>query len=50
MIAVALVITTPMPAKTVIVVGSATTCPKACSFCECPKRVKSGMFSDSVAQ
>jgi len=50
MMAVALVITTPMAAKTVMVVGSATTCPKACSRCECPKRVKSGMFRLSVAQ
>ncbi len=49
-IAVAEVMTTPMPANTVMVVGSATICPKACSRCECPKRVKSGMFKESVAQ
>ena len=41
---------TPIAAKTVIVVGSATVCPMACSFCERPKRVKSGMLSESVAQ
>ena len=50
MMAVALVITTPMPANTVIVVGSATICPKACWRWERPKRVKSGMFKESVAQ
>ena len=44
------VIITPMAAKTVIVVGKATTCPIACSRWLRPKRVKSGMFSDSVAQ
>ncbi len=42
--------TTPIAAKTVIVVGSATTWPIACSRCERPKRVKSGMLSESVAQ
>jgi len=31
-------------------VGSATTWPTACSFCERPNRVKSGMFSESVDQ
>ena len=50
MIAVAEVMTMPMAANTVIVVGSATTWPTACSRCERPKRVKSGMLSDSVAQ
>ena len=40
----------PIAANTVIVVGSATTWPTACSRCERPKRVKSGMLSDSVAQ
>ena len=50
MIAVALVITTPMAAKTVMVVGSAITCPTACSFWLRPKRVKSGMLSERVAQ
>ena len=42
--------TMPIAAKTVIVVGSATTCPIACSRCERPKRVKSGMLSESVDQ
>ena len=46
----ALVMTTPIAAKTVIVVGSATTCPMACSRCDLPNRVKSGMLSESVAQ
>ena len=50
MIAVALVIITPMAANRHIVVGSATTCPTICSRWLRPKRVKSGMFSDSVAQ
>src|SRR5215831_18504461 len=50
MIADADVMTMPMAANTVIVVGSATTCPTICSRCERPKRVKSGMLSDSVAQ
>ena len=44
------VITTPIAANTVIVVGSATTCPSTCSRWLRPKRVKSGMLSDSVAQ
>ena len=50
MIAVALVIITPIAANTNIVVGSATTWPMICSRWLRPKRVKSGMFSDSVAQ
>ncbi len=50
MIAVALVISTPIAANTNIVVGSATTWPMTCSRWLRPKRVKSGMLSDSVAQ
>ena len=50
MMAVALVIITPIAAKTDIVVGSATTWPTICSRWLRPKRVKSGMLSDSVAQ
>ena len=50
MTAEALVITIPINANTVIVVGSATTWPTACSFCERPKRVKSGMLSERVDQ
>src|SRR5207248_10934156 len=50
MTALALVMSTPMAANTVMVVGSATTWPTACSRCERPKRVKSGMLSDSVGQ
>ena len=50
MIAVALVISTPIAANTDIVVGSATTWPTICSRWLRPKRVKSGMLSDSVAQ
>ena len=50
MIAVALVIRTPMAANTNIVVGSATTWPMTCSRWLRPKRVKSGMLSESVAQ
>ena len=50
MIALAEVMMMPMAANTVIVVGSATTWPIICSRCERPKRVKSGMLSDSVAQ
>ncbi len=42
--------TTPIAANSVIVVGSATTWPIACSRCDRPKRVKSGMLSESVAQ
>ena len=44
------VIITPIAAKTVIVVGSAATCPTDCSRWLRPKRVKSGIFNDSVAQ
>src|SRR5262245_27289684 len=44
------VIITPIAANIVIVVGSATTCPTACSRWLRPKRVKSGMFKESVAQ
>src|SRR5690606_34843481 len=44
------VIKIPMAAKTVIVVGNATTCPTACSRWLRPKRVKSGILSESVAQ
>src|SRR5437667_10160553 len=50
MIAVALVIITPMAANRHIVVGGATTCPTICSRWLRPKRVKSGMLIDSVAQ
>src|SRR3954469_19433121 len=50
MIAVALVIITPIAANTDIVVGSATSWPTICSRWLLPKRVKSGMLSDSVAQ
>ena len=50
MIAVALVIITPIAANSDIVVGSATTWPMICSRWLRPKRVKSGMLSDSVAQ
>src|SRR5262245_50534653 len=49
-IALALVISTPMAANRNIVVGSATLRPTTCSFWLRPKRVKSGMLSDSVAQ
>src|ERR1700733_13325113 len=40
----------PIAANKVIVVGSATTWPIACSFWLRPNRVKSGMLSDSVDQ
>ncbi len=50
MIAVALVINTPIAANNDIVAGSATTWPMICSRWLRPNRVKSGMFSDSVAQ
>ena len=50
MIVVALVISTPIAANTNMVVGSATAWPRTCSRWLRPKRVKSGMFSDSVAQ
>ncbi len=39
-----------MAAKTDMVVGRATTWPSICSRWLRPKRVKSGMFRDSVAQ
>ena len=48
--ALALVMKTPIAAKTVIVVGRATTWPTTCSRWERPYRVKSGMLSESVAQ
>ena len=41
---------TPIAANTDIVVGSATTWPTICSRWLRPKRVKSGMLSESVAQ
>src|SRR5215471_5429385 len=50
MMAVALVIMTPIAANTDIVVGSATAWPTICSRWLLPKRVKSGMLSDNVAQ
>src|SRR6266540_7090116 len=50
MIAVALVIITPIAANSDIVVGNATTWPTICSRWLRPNRVKSGMLSDSVAQ
>ena len=50
MITVADVMTMPIAANTVIVDGSATIWPIACSRCDRPKRVKSGMLSDSVDQ
>src|SRR4026209_1196487 len=50
MMAVALVIITPIAANSDIVVGSATTWPTTCSRWLRPKRVKSGMLSESVAQ
>src|SRR3569623_1069273 len=40
----------PIAANTVIVDGSAIDCPTTCSFWLRPKRVKSGMLSDSVDQ
>ena len=43
-------ISTPIAANANIVVGSATVCPTTCSRWLRPKRVKSGMLSDSVAQ
>jgi hypothetical protein len=39
-----------MAAKTDMVVGRATICPIICSRWLRPKRVKSGMLRDSVAQ
>ena len=50
MTTVALVMSTPIAANTDIVVGRATTCPTICSRWLRPNRVKSGMFSDNVAQ
>src|SRR5205085_10372624 len=50
MMAVALVTVIPIAANSDIVVGSATTWPIICSRWLLPKRVKSGMLSDSVAQ
>ena len=50
MMAVALVIITPIAANSDIVVGSATTWPITCSRWLRPKRVKSGMLSERVAQ
>src|SRR5512146_1517628 len=47
---VAEVIVIPIAANTVIVVGSAMVWPIACSRCDRPNRVKSGMLSDSVDQ
>src|SRR5215213_945314 len=50
MIAVALVISTPIAANRNIVVGNATVWPITCSRWLRPNRVKSGILSDSVAQ
>jgi hypothetical protein len=44
------VISTPIAAKTVIVEGRAIVCPTTCSRWLRPKRVKSGMFNERVAQ
>src|SRR5205085_2250951 len=44
------VIMTLIAAKRVMVVGRAIVCPMACSRWLRPKRVKSGMFKESVAQ
>ena len=46
----ALVMTTPMAEKSTMVVGRPSVCPSICSRWPRPKRVKSGMLSDSVAQ
>src|SRR3954463_10487782 len=40
----------PMNAKRVMVVGSPRAWPHTWAFCDFAKRVKSGMFSESVAQ
>ncbi len=48
--ALALVMSTPIAANANMVVGSATVWPITCSRWLRPKRVKSGMLSDSVAQ
>ncbi len=50
MMTVALVMNTPMAANTDMVVGRATTWPTICSRWLRPKRVKSGMLRDRVAQ
>jgi hypothetical protein len=50
MMTVALVMSTPMAANKDIVVGRATIWPTICSRWLRPKRVKSGMFKDRVAQ
>src|SRR4029077_13043867 len=47
---VADVISTATNGKSVIVVGSPRICPQACARWLLPKRVKSGMFSESVDQ
>ncbi len=44
------VMTTPMAEKASMVVGRPSVCPSICSRWPRPKRVKSGMLSDSVAQ
>jgi hypothetical protein len=44
------VIITPIAANANMVVGNATVCPTTCSRWLRPKRVKSGMLSESVAQ
>ena len=46
----AAVMTTPRPANSTIVSGNPTTCPTICARCDLAKRLKSGMFSDNVAQ
>ena len=50
MMTVALVMRTPIPANTDMVVGRATTWPTICSRWLRPKRVKSGMLRERVAQ
>ena len=50
MIAVALVMVMPIAANNDIVAGSATICSTICSRWLRPKRVKSGMLSERVAQ
>ena len=42
--------TTPRPANSTIVSGSPTICPTIWARCDLAKRLKSGMFSDNVAQ
>ena len=39
-----------MNANKVIEVGNPIDCPRTCAFCDFAYRVKSGMFSESVAQ